>query len=352
MGLSGVRGLVLEEVVLHLLRLVGYRPVSAGDEGTRKGAAGLEVQGRGEWHQADAFASFDRTPAFMYPLRLVVEAKCYARTSPVGLPVVRNMVGVLKDLSENYFSFRPNGAKDTVQAIRFNYHAALFSTSGYTEPAQRYAIAHQVFLIQYDRVGLMEPVVEGLLGIEKRHLQQDERTGASHGLREWLRGLVGGGPEATERPALLTDEGAAHLMEAVLVPLRAIGGSYFGTLGGKWPMHLLSQKPLAANLFAASDRVKCRLYGRDSARWAFVPSGIHEGDPGWFKLEFDLPDRIAEIVAAMGRDAIAVANAKKQYFPFLDLAGLIGGVRRNIRLEVDEQWLEAYIEMTRRRTRR
>src|SRR6478609_3069628 len=105
MNLSGVRGALLEEFVLYLLEKVGYRVVKAGEHGTYKGATGLEVQGRGERHQIDALAAYDHSPAFMYPLRLLVEAKCYRGRYPVQIGVVRNAVGVHKDISENYFTY-------------------------------------------------------------------------------------------------------------------------------------------------------------------------------------------------------------------------------------------------------
>jgi hypothetical protein len=52
-----VRGALLEEIVIFLLSKFGYRQVQAGEEGTRLGGAGLEVKGRGSWHQIDAFVA-------------------------------------------------------------------------------------------------------------------------------------------------------------------------------------------------------------------------------------------------------------------------------------------------------
>src|ERR1035438_7248250 len=127
MQLSAARGAILEELVLYLLKMVGYRVVEAPSEGTRGGHSGLEVKGRGAWHQIDALAAFDLTPAFMYPLRLMVEAKCYSSRSPVGIEVVRNSVGVLKDIAENYFTFLPSrGDQTAIPVPRFNYYSAIF----------------------------------------------------------------------------------------------------------------------------------------------------------------------------------------------------------------------------------
>jgi hypothetical protein len=108
--ITQIRGALLEEAVLFLLRKVGYETYDPAAlslsqlQHMRAGHSGLEVRGRGTWHQLDAFALWKHSPAFMYPLHLMVEAKCYASYRPVGVAVPRNSVGVLKDISENYFT--------------------------------------------------------------------------------------------------------------------------------------------------------------------------------------------------------------------------------------------------------
>lgn len=355
MLVPAVRGVILEELVLYLLSLVGYRIVLAGEEGTRPGHSGLEVRGRGEWHQIDALAAFDRTPAFMYPLRLMVEAKCYARSRPVGIEVARNAVGVLKDISENYFTYSSSRAPgDEVQAPRFNYHSAIFSTSGYTSGAQRYAIAHQVFLIQYQRIRLLEPIVDALLELENRHFSRHwfPRFTAhnSKALRAEVRAMLN--PEFTvpsPNRRLLNDDGYRYLQDRVIGPLLAIEGSYFGMLQGKWPMHLLSRYPLPPAAFADRDEVACRVYGRQSDRWSFSPAYEDEGSPNWFCLEFDIPEQILEFVQSARGNPVELANVKQQQFSVLDVAGRIGGVQRQVRLRLDEDWLASYLERIRGR---
>jgi hypothetical protein len=341
MRLPTARGVILEELVLHLLRIVGYRVVVAGEESTRSGHSGLEVCGRGEWHQIDALAAFDRTPAFMYPLRLMVEAKCYSRGRPVGIEVARNAVGVLKDISENYFTY-PIPGNAEVQVQRFNYHSALFSTSGYTVGAQRYSIAHQVFAIQYERISLMEPVIDGLLSLTLRHLEPGlSEAGMSLKLREQVRQMLATNGDAPwVRESALSEDGATHVLERVVRPLLNIGGSYFGMLQGKWPMHLLARDPLPPAAFEGRDEIPCRVYGRDADRWSFSPVDFAKGDQRWFQLEFDIPEEILGFVQAARGDPIAIAEVKQAQFSYLDLAGRIGGVYRQVKLRMDEQWFD------------
>lgn len=181
MNLSGIKGAILEELILHLLEKVGYRIILPEEEGTRNGKSGLDVQGRGDWHQIDAFAAFEYTPAFMYPLRLFVEAKCYDDSRPIGIEVVRNAVATLKDISENYFTYRLNESKsDSLKVQRFNYQSAIFSTSGYTKGAQNFAIAHQIFLIQYDGISPFKPISEGLQLLKDYYFKKMFRQGKVH----------------------------------------------------------------------------------------------------------------------------------------------------------------------------
>ncbi|TCS68987.1 hypothetical protein EDC61_1222 [Sulfuritortus calidifontis] len=357
MHISSVRGLILEELVLHLLTLVGYRVVAAGEEGTRSGHSGLEVQGRGEWHQIDALAAFDRTPAFMYPLRLMVEAKCHSPGYPVGIQVVRNVVGVLKDISENYFTYQPLAPGESpVVAPRFNYHSAVFSASGYTSGAQKYAIAHQIFLIQYKRISLLVPVIEGIRGIRQTHVesttvgQRDDDDDISKRLRSTVREMIRARGDVYWNPDCgFSRDGIEHLRANVIMPLLDINGSYFGMLQGKWPMHLLSSSSLPPITFAEQDEIRCRVYGRDSDRWSFSPVDSREGDARWFRLEFDIPEEILGLVQAARSDPHSLAQVKQQQFSFLDLAGRIGGVYRQVRLRLDEEWLEAYLQRIRAR---
>lgn len=159
-----IRGSLLEEVVLLLLSRSGYRRVRAGEEGTRNGRAGLEVEGRGTVHQIDALVTPIHAHAFIYPIRLMVEAKCEAH--PVTLSTMRSVVGSVFDINQNYFADGISGRRG-VQMQRFNYHAAVFAANGYSENAERYALAHQVFLIDYSHVPAMRPVINAFLELER-----------------------------------------------------------------------------------------------------------------------------------------------------------------------------------------
>src|SRR5258706_5033918 len=110
-GNKQLRGALLEEAILFFLQSSGYEPITKvdADPTLAFGKSGLEVRGRGAFHQIDAIADFKVPPPFGNPQRLLLEAKFV--TDKIGLPTVRNAAGVLKDVAEGWtVDARPLGA--------------------------------------------------------------------------------------------------------------------------------------------------------------------------------------------------------------------------------------------------
>ena len=141
---SALRGYVLEEILARLLSRSGYRllaEASQDADALRDGRHGLLVRGRGSDHQADALGELLIPTPFSLPIRLFVEAKF--RGSPIGISDIRNALGVISDVNEHFASDAPRD----FPLRRHHYRYALFSVSGFTEDAQKYALAHQISLI-------------------------------------------------------------------------------------------------------------------------------------------------------------------------------------------------------------
>jgi hypothetical protein len=135
-----VRGYVLEEALAWLLRNSGYQLIATAlpNSGLAVSGAGLTVRGRGAEHQADVLGDFAFTPPFSLPIRMFVEAKYYGQARPVGLNLVRNAWATVADINEFQVADGPHG--------QYRYVYALFSRSGFTDDAQRFALAHQISL--------------------------------------------------------------------------------------------------------------------------------------------------------------------------------------------------------------
>lgn len=150
MNKQQAKGYLLEVVLSKLIEVNGYEVITEEnigntDEFKSCGRNGLKVKGRGGYHQFDTLGTFRVTPPFVYPLRLFVEAKFYSPDRPVGIEKVRMGVGILDDINTNYSTVNMTSAE--LFLARYNYHYAIFSTSGFSNDAQRYAIAHKIHLI-------------------------------------------------------------------------------------------------------------------------------------------------------------------------------------------------------------
>lgn len=340
--IANIRGALLEEIVLYLLDQVGYKALefppgsTITEAGVQEGASGLELQGRGTWHQTDAVATLSHSPAFIHPIRLIVEAKCYQ--SKVGVGVVRNSVGVLKDINENHFSISgPRNRK--IKSTRYNYLAAIFSSSGYSPRAIEYAIAHQIFLIEYQNIPLIEPIVNSLLDLDTEHLI-GEGLNNIKSIRRTYRSALQNENIDTTADQYFSSSGM-RLLRNIQHHIQRIGGSYFGMLQGRWPLHLLTEEPLPPDFFE-TDVVECMVRSDDGENWKFVPSRRRNDRP-WFEIQFNLPQEVASIVAEYWRDQTAVANLKAQYFSYINLSGKIGNIHRTVKLVLDETWLHRYL---------
>ena len=141
---SQVKGYLLEIVLAKLLKVNGYDLVTSTDnEIENLPRNGLNVKGRGGYHQFDSLGTFCITPPFVYPIRLFLEAKFY--TNKVGIDRIRMGIGILQDVNTNYSTVEMTS--EELKLPKYNYNYAIFSTSGFTEDAQRLAIAHKIYLM-------------------------------------------------------------------------------------------------------------------------------------------------------------------------------------------------------------
>ena len=138
------KGYLLEVIITKLIAINGYNIIMEADnQEIVSKQNGLNLRGRGGFHQFDTLGRFKITPPFAYPLRLFVEAKYYS--NKVGINVVRMGVGILEDVNTNYSTVEMNAEELSLEKYQYNY--AIFSASGFTEDAQRFAIAHKIHLI-------------------------------------------------------------------------------------------------------------------------------------------------------------------------------------------------------------
>ncbi|MGQ5263307.1 restriction endonuclease [Micromonospora sp. ZYX-F-536] len=315
-------GYLLEEVLASLMQSAGYRLLthcSQDPADLRRGRSGdLQVRGRGADHQVDVLGEFTVIPAFSHPLRLFVEAK--ARGGRVRLPVIRNAVGTINDINDAWMvNYSENRA-------RRQYRYALFSTSGFSEPAQKYAIAHQISII--DLSGPEWARLRGAVNDSARELLRNVPPWLEQYpvrvLRQVLRGVLGTAPEGEslgpDTEAMAADLGlrpAAHSVKQRLD--HAVDGALLAFPAGPQVL-LVRPDNLDAFLQMASEEPEhqvslsvARDQSHDTATtWVVRPMSR---DGGQYTLRLTLP-------SAVERRALAETDRRLQS---LAAKGELGG---------------------------
>ncbi len=339
---SALRGYLLEESLAWLLRFSGYRllvhedqdPVELVSHGDT-----LRVRGRGALHQVDALGEFSFTPAFSMPVRLFLEAKFYKER--VGLEIVRNAHGVVHDVNENFMTHAGRRPRQ-----RYQYSYALFSANGFTAEAQKYALAHQLSLV--DLSGASFAWLLGTIGTTAWTLDKAQKhLGPSESFpMTWLRTEV--------RKALGT--APAHLLPAVSIAegkfkqeAAAAIASFVTALQQRSDAELLLGFPAAPFILplAADDHhafvayadaqpdhaVRIRRRGSGgSAEWTLSPLGAESA----YELAFKLPEHVEDWISDIAeKERGRTLEVKEQFLSAITIYRMSGGGVRAYQLRYE-----------------
>lgn len=281
------KGKIFEEWLKIYLKKQGYTviPEQIRDSyGVPKRADSTHVKGRGGWHQIDALGQFEFQIPFVYPIRLLSEAKCWKKN--IGLPVVRNFVGVLKDISENYFieKYRELGHKDR---FRFTDCGVIFSVSDFTKEAQMYAYAQGIYLIQVQKIA---PLIEELARKKTKPIRR-------------------------------------------YFPI-----CYFALASGLYPILILSKKKFPLDRFVESDEVDVKIHYGYEEHTKNIHDFRIESD-GW-EGRFQLPRYIWRQYMQTPGFRKAMLDMKRKILNHIDIPLKIRNIRRIIKLKLDKSWLD------------
>lgn len=326
-----IRGMLLEEAVLHLLRRSGYQTVD--DPGTDPTlctvGAGLAVHGRGCDHQIDAIADFNIHPPFSNPQRLLVEAKCFNERKHIGIDVVRNAVGVLKDASEFWVA----GRSALAGRVRYHYQYAVFSATTFSSVAQRYAFAQDVYLFPLNRSRYFRPILNAIRRLMPDRSAIGRQSFASpHQLsrfRSSVREALRAGEAHPEIPRITFE---FHLdVQAFLEACWGLRFALVGVLGGRFPVLLSPSEAVRDGVL--EDRTRVRIFWNENG-W-FIGGTDNE-----ILFSFDLPDELFELYAKDGFLSPGRAlDLKEEIMNDFQVIEMINGRARLISFALDNDWI-------------
>lgn len=340
--IAQIRGLLLEEALLHLLKAAGYRTVedAGGDPTVKKGPSGLEVVGRGERHQIDAIADFVVAPPFSHPQRLLLEAKCVSNR--VTLPIIRNAVGVLKDVSEYWV---PSVRRVSPPKSRYHYQYAVFSVSGFTSGAERYAFAQDIYLIPLEKSRYLRPIIDSIRDVTYQTLgatESDKVVLNTFSLRKAIRSRI----ENPLSPQLASVVGptALETLNHFCATCQSMQGAALGMIAKRFPVFLVPSPEVQLGELEAEYHVS-----------------VHWDNEGWYLQEartdrrlfsFDLPEDLFEMYAEEGM--LTRTGALELKAEMLSEIQAVVALHESVRLlifRLDMEWLQrvrARLRVTRR----
>ncbi|MBM4248274.1 MAG: hypothetical protein FJ149_02350 [Euryarchaeota archaeon] len=151
------RGYFLEGIVQTWLQESGFLEVKHG-----------KVRGRSTDHEIDAYGISSFNLPFIYPIKLLTEAKWHTYSNQhdrhIGPDVVRNFFGKIIDIDQNYFRRKRSSMK-----MRYLHHGAIFSVTPFSSGAQEFAWGHGIYLIPLGGYTILRKFLEQALSTFQKH---------------------------------------------------------------------------------------------------------------------------------------------------------------------------------------
>jgi hypothetical protein len=294
----------------------------------------------------DAFGRLSYPVLYVYPIRLLAEAKCYEKT--VRLPIVQNFTGVIKDIPENYFIQDKISREEILFYNRYTDCGAIFSASDFTIDAQRFALAHGITMISYENNPILRTAIDALydlmysidipLASKRKSYFSDYIYQRQSSQRQ----------QSTYRSQFILREARNQFSEVfrfLYNSLARIKTSAFAIAVGEnpefqYPIHMISYESIPENMFDETDTFPFKVHY--SASETGVAFRVNPTDTD-LHFHFSLPRSIYQDYFAQRR----MLDFKQKFLRQIELPTTIRGLRRILRLELDNQWIEEQRERSR-----
>ncbi len=298
------RGTLFEQFIKEILINSGFEPVVPDGKIVYSGSPGLMLHGLAQPHNTDVLVNPPFQIPFYFPSRLIVECKCYKKA--VGLPVIRNALGLREDVNsfdivteeilEKRRNYRRHGLA-IADIERYFFQVAVASLSGFTKPAQEFALVHRIPLIDIKRMPFAKKLREALQ-IDDNESDEDQLEETSDIVSDNAEPMIDIEWEN------LKDK-FEDTFNNFCVAILSSGDILFiyTVQGGKW-------------FFGEVEEVEIH-WTTEKKLWLIKPYQ----KSGNFQSWFELPDVLFEQWAMKGYSKEAALDTKERYFQYIYVMG-------------------------------
>lgn len=322
-----VRGYLFERIVCLLLEqdhCVPVKPDGFNKARVRRVRENfIELKGRGGWHTIDCPFDYNRTLPFLYPVRLIGAVRYHQTT--VTKDAIRNFIGVLRDIQENYFiddSLTPEMVRERRMEI-----GVFFSVNGFQAEAERLAYSHGIRTISYKNNPIIQVIRDDIDVLESEYISYDlfAQKNTRFFLRDFEAMMQGelAAQELVERYELAGD--AAALLEHLEQAVRGIGSSIMATTDTGMVFHFLGNEEFPEELFAGTDVAAGHICYQNLQEENQIACYLElDGDERHRRFYFTPPEGLSEqAVYGQGRTDRRI-----------HMTLTLGGIQRNLTIEL------------------
>ena len=333
-----LRGYMLECAVSKLLEENGFHEITNEQEDKIRinRRHFIELKGRGEWHQIDCPCEYNIEIPFINKIRLLAEVKFFK--GKIEKNLIREYIGVLKDIQENYFV--KDGINISLLGNRFTELGVYFSASGFTDASERLAFAHNIKTVSYENVEVIGTIISDILNLEENYLKAGKciSKGNQGSFISSFRKILNNQDIKEELRSFIIKfepkDGFNNVINLFKEDFLTIKSNFFANTSGGALLHFISDREFPDYLFQDSDIADVEIYYQNERFYQRFYL-IFSMDRGERKFYFKPPVSL--------KDAVfngSVLDEKERHFRSLTLTRKINGIIRTITLRLNTDWLQ------------
>lgn len=334
-----LRGYIFEVVIRHLLCLNNFKIITenVSNRVRTHNSHHIEIKGRGTWHQIDSPCLYEKSVPFTYDLRLLAEVKFHTRE--IQKEKVREFMGVIKDISENYFI---EGDYSIENQTRYTDIGVFFAANGFQPEAEKLAFVHGIKTILYKNNQLMENIKNKIMDLEKHHLRADNCISSGNRIKfmdDLLRILQNpnnNGDLILFREDYGIENGVEILNDLILYSNKIIT-SFFGITSTNYFLHFISNSVFPSRLFERVDERMCRIRHTQSGNFYLTI----DGDETETRFYFAAPEPLFQLIFSSPQK---VASEKISHFEKIKVSITLNSIQRSLVLKLNQDWLGQFID--------